>query len=65
LKKKTFVFKHERNYDARTKPLTVVEPVDAAVNTKAVNLKTSTKISCKMINADNLDELINLLKKVI
>jgi electron transfer flavoprotein beta subunit len=24
---------------ARTKPLTVVEPIDAAVNTKAVNLK--------------------------
>jgi hypothetical protein len=39
-----------------TKPLTVIEPVDANVNTKAVNLKPA-KSAVKLINADNLDEL--------
>ena len=47
---------------ARTKPLTVIEPVDANVNTKAVKFeKPAPKSAVKLINADNLDELINLL----
>jgi electron transfer flavoprotein beta subunit len=45
---------------ARTKPLTVVEPV-MLQTLKQLNLKTSTKSAVKLINADNLDELINLL----
>ena len=47
---------------ARTKTLTVVEPVDASINTKAVKFeKPAPKSAVKLISADNLDELINLL----
>lgn len=47
---------------ARTKTLTVVEPVEASVNTKAVKFeKPAPKSAVKLISADNLDELINLL----
>ena len=47
---------------ARTKPLTVVEPIDAATNTKAVKFeKPAPKSAVKLIQPDNLDELINLL----
>ena len=47
---------------ARTKTLTVVEPVDASIHTKAVKFeKPAPKSAVKLIPADNLDELINLL----
>ena len=47
---------------ARTKALTVLEPVDASANTKAVKFeKPAPKSSVKMISPDNLDELISLL----
>jgi len=47
---------------ARTKTLTVLEPIDALVHTKAVKYeKPSPKSAVKLISADNLDELINLL----
>ena len=47
---------------ARTKPLTVVEPVDASVNTKSVKFeKPAPKSAVKLISADNIDELIDLL----
>jgi len=47
---------------ARTKSLTVVEPVEASVNTKAVKFeKPAPKSAVKLISADNIDELINLL----
>ncbi|HAH54678.1 MAG TPA: electron transfer flavoprotein subunit alpha [Flavobacterium sp.] len=47
---------------ARTKPLTVVEPVDASINTKAVKFeKPAPKSAVKLISADNIDELIHLL----
>lgn len=47
---------------ARTKPLTVVQAVDASQNTKAVKFeKPAPKSAVKLISADNLDELINLL----
>lgn len=47
---------------ARTKVLNVVEPVDASTNTKAVKFeKPAPKSAVKLIPADNLDELINLL----
>ena len=47
---------------ARTKTLTVVEPVEASVNTKAVKFeKPAPKSAVKMISPDNLDELIDLL----
>ena len=47
---------------ARTKPLTVIEAVDASVTTKAVKFeKPAPKSAVKLIAADNLDELINLL----
>ena len=47
---------------ARTKALTIFEPVEATVNTKAVKFeKPAPKSAVKLIAADNLDELINLL----
>ena len=47
---------------ARTKALTILEPVDATVNTQAVKFeKPAPKSAVKLISADNLDELINLL----
>jgi electron transfer flavoprotein beta subunit len=47
---------------ARTKVLTILEPVDVAVNTKAVKFeKPAPKSAVKLVSADNLDELINLL----
>ena len=47
---------------ARTKALTVVEAVDASINTKAVKYeKPAPKSAVKLVAADNLDELINLL----
>ncbi|MFI0490430.1 electron transfer flavoprotein subunit beta/FixA family protein [Flavobacterium sp.] len=47
---------------ARTKTLTVVEPVAASINTKAVKFeKPAPKSAVKLVSADNLDELINLL----
>ncbi len=47
---------------ARTKTLTVVEPVAASINTKAVKFeKPAPKSAVKLVSADNLDELISLL----
>jgi electron transfer flavoprotein beta subunit len=47
---------------ARQKQLTVLEPVDASVNTKAVKFeKPAPKSAVKLISPDNLDELVNLL----
>ncbi len=47
---------------ARTKALTILEPIDVAINTKAVKFeKPAPKSAVKMVSADNLDELINLL----
>ncbi len=47
---------------ARTKALNIIEPIDAATNTKAVQFeKPAPKSAVKLISADNLDELINLL----
>jgi electron transfer flavoprotein beta subunit len=49
---------------ARTKALTILEPVAANVNTKAVKFeKPAAKSAVKLISADNLDELINLLHR--
>ena len=47
---------------ARTKALTVLEPIAAKVETQAMKFeKPAAKSAVKLINADNLDELINLL----
>jgi electron transfer flavoprotein beta subunit len=47
---------------ARTKTLTVLEPVSANNNTKTVKFeKPAPKSAVKLVSADNLDELINLL----
>jgi electron transfer flavoprotein beta subunit len=47
---------------ARTKVLTILEPINAASETKAIKFeKPAPKSAVKLINADNLDELINLL----
>ena len=47
---------------ARTKALTILEPVDAPTSTKAMKFEKPTPRSAvKLISADNLDELINLL----
>lgn len=49
---------------ARKKPLKVVEPQSASVNTKINSFqKPEPKGPVKMIDADNLDELIDLLHK--
>ena len=47
---------------SRTKVLTILEPVEASVETKAIKFeKPAPKSAVKLISADNLDELINLL----
>jgi len=47
---------------ARTKVLNVLEPIAASSETKAIKFeKPAPKSAVKMISADNLDELINLL----
>ena len=47
---------------ARTKVLTVLEPVSASNATKAIKFeKPAPKSAVKLVSADNLDELINLL----
>jgi electron transfer flavoprotein beta subunit len=47
---------------ARTKALTVLEPVGAENATKAIKFeKPAAKSAVKLVSADNLDELINLL----
>lgn len=47
---------------ARTKALTVLEPVNAEATTKAVKFeKPAPKSAVKLISADNLDELVSLL----
>jgi hypothetical protein len=47
---------------ARSKALTIVEPIDAPVNTKAVKFeKPAPRSAVHLISSDNLDELIDLL----
>jgi electron transfer flavoprotein beta subunit len=47
---------------ARTKVLTILEPVAASSETKAVKFeKPAPRSAVKLVSADNLDELINLL----
>ena len=47
---------------ARTKALTILEPVDADAKTKAVKFeKPAPKSAVKLVSPDNLDELVNLL----
>jgi electron transfer flavoprotein beta subunit len=47
---------------ARTKALTVLEPIDAINSTKAVKFeKPAPKSAVKLVSADNLDELVSLL----
>jgi electron transfer flavoprotein beta subunit len=47
---------------ARTKVLTVLEPIAANATTNAIKFeKPAPKSAVKLINSDNLDELINLL----
>ncbi|MDP2159991.1 MAG: electron transfer flavoprotein beta subunit/FixA family protein, partial [Flavobacterium sp.] len=47
---------------ARTKALTVLEPVEANNNTKSVKFeKPAPKSAVKLVSADNLDELVSLL----
>jgi len=47
---------------ARKKPLTIVEPSTNELATKSVSFeKPATKSACKIVSADNIDELVNLL----
>ena len=47
---------------ARKKPLQVVEPISAEAQTEIISFeKPQAKSSCKIVAADNVDELINLL----
>ena len=47
---------------ARTKVLTILEPVAASSETKAIKFeKPAPRSAVKLVSADNLDELINLL----
>jgi electron transfer flavoprotein beta subunit len=47
---------------ARKKPLTVVEPINSEAATSIISFeKQAAKAACKMVDADNVDELIRLL----
>lgn len=47
---------------ARKKPLTLIDPVDASAKTNSVKFeKPALKGAVKLVDADNLDELVNLL----
>ena len=47
---------------ARTKVLSILEPVAASSETKAIKFeKPAPRSAVKLVSADNLDELINLL----
>ena len=47
---------------ARTKVLTVLEPINTSADTAAIKFeKPAAKSAVKLVSADNLDELINLL----
>ena len=47
---------------ARKKPLNVVEPVDASAKTNSISFeKPAPKGEVKLVDPDNLDELIKLL----
>jgi electron transfer flavoprotein beta subunit len=47
---------------ARQKPLTVIEPIEISPETASVKFeKPEPKGEVKLVSADNLDELINLL----
>ena len=47
---------------ARKKPLTIIEPTANEVTTKSTSFeKPAAKSACKLVDADNVDELINLL----
>ena len=47
---------------ARKKPLKVVDPIDASPATEVLNFeKPAPKSACKMIDADNVAELVDLL----
>ena len=47
---------------ARTKPLTVVEPIEALIKTEIQSFeKPAPKSAVKLVKSDNLDELISLL----
>lgn len=49
---------------ARKKPLNVIEPVNGEATTSSVSFeKPAAKSACKMVDADNVDELVNLLHK--
>lgn len=48
---------------ARTKPLQVVEPVDLETATQVNSYALpASKTECKMVDADNVEELVNLLR---
>ena len=47
---------------ARSKALTVLEPIEVSADTSAIKFeKPAAKSAVKLVSADNLDELINLL----
>jgi len=47
---------------ARKKPLTIVEATSNEIATKSTSFeKPAAKLACKIVDADNVDELINLL----
>lgn len=47
---------------ARKKPLTIVEPIAIETATAIVSFeKPAAKSACKIVSADNIDELVNLL----
>ena len=47
---------------ARKKPLTILEPTDTNAETKAISfVKPEPKGAVTLVDADNIDELVNLL----
>jgi electron transfer flavoprotein beta subunit len=49
---------------ARTQPLTIIDPESNSLATKSVSFeKPASRGDVKLVEADNIDELINLLHK--
>jgi len=47
---------------ARTKPITIVQPIEVTQRTKSIRFeKPVAKSTVKLVDADNLDQLIDLL----
>ena len=48
---------------SRSKPLNVIEPISSLFHTNTISFdKPEEKGNCKLVDADNVSELVNLLQ---